>query len=258
MKIKTLFTFAALMTAIQCFGWGQKGHDVIAYIAENHLEDGVKDKVEAVLDGKSMVYYANWMDNASHTPEYAYSKTWHYKNIDEGQTFETAPTQEKGDVVTALNDIVSKLMGGGLSHEEEKTSLKFLIHLVGDMHQPLHLGHLSDYGGNTVMVKFFGQAKRLHTIWDTNLVESAHKWSYTEWQKQIDRASEEVMASYREGTIAEWAKETYEVAKLVYASAPEGTKLSYDYVAQVAPVIEDQFLRAGIRLAHLLNTIYGE
>ena len=68
--------------SLQVFGWGQKGHDTVAYIAECHLTPATKQAVESLLDGKSIVYWANWLDNASHTPEYAYSKTWHYKNID--------------------------------------------------------------------------------------------------------------------------------------------------------------------------------
>jgi len=88
MKGKILITFAALLTALNCFGWGQKGHDTTAFIAENHLTQNAKQKIEAALGGKSIVYYANWLDNASNTPQYAYTKTWHYKNIDADQSYE--------------------------------------------------------------------------------------------------------------------------------------------------------------------------
>ena len=64
--------------------WGQKGHDVTCEIAERHLDRGARKAVRRLLQGKSMVYWSNWLDNASHTPEYAYTKTWHYKNIDAG------------------------------------------------------------------------------------------------------------------------------------------------------------------------------
>ena len=100
--MKRLFTLAlTLCCAVNAFGWGQKGHDVVAYIAECHLTPTAAARVSEVLGGRSLVYYANWMDNASHTPQYAYTKTWHYMNIDEGETLETQPRHPKGDVLTA-------------------------------------------------------------------------------------------------------------------------------------------------------------
>ena len=75
-----------MAVGVAAFAWGQKGHDVTAAIAEAHLTPATQKAVAEVLDGMSPVYWANWLDNASHTPEYAYSKTWHYKNVDAGKT----------------------------------------------------------------------------------------------------------------------------------------------------------------------------
>ena len=77
MKQFILLAFA-LATAFSSSAWSQKGHDVVAHIAECHLTAAAADSVSAILDGKSAVYWANWLDNASHTPDYAYTKTWHY------------------------------------------------------------------------------------------------------------------------------------------------------------------------------------
>ena len=184
MKRLVLCALVALCIVPDAFGWGQKGHDVVACIAECHLSRRAARRVTRALEGHSPVYYANWMDNASHTPEYAYSSTWHYANIDEGYTYETMPRNEAGDIVTALHDIIDDLRKGGLTPEEENIRLRMLVHLVGDLHCPMHAGHKSDLGGNTVSVLYFDTPTKLHTIWDTQLVESAHKWSYTEWQRQ--------------------------------------------------------------------------
>ena len=258
MKTRTTILTLALITSLTCFGWGQKGHDVVAYIAECHLTPNAKAAVEAALDGKSIVYYANWLDNASHQPEYAYSKTWHYKNIDADKTYETMSLNHRGDVVTALNEQIAKLQAGGLSHTDEALALKMVVHLVGDVHQPMHLGHLSDLGGNRWSVTYFGRERNLHGIWDTDLVESAHKWSYTEWQQQIDSMPTEESAKELDKTPDDWARETYNLATWVYASTPEGTKISYDYVATAAVVIEQQLLFGGLRLAETLNSIYDK
>ncbi len=250
--LSTLFLFAI----VQVFGWGQKGHDVTAYVAECHLTPKAAKQIDRILDGHSLVYYANWLDNASHTPEYAYTKTWHYLNIDEGKTLETMPRNEHGDVLTAVTAIYEKLKNGGLSHEEEQFNLKMLIHLVGDMHCPMHTGHLSDRGGNDRPVVLFGRPSNLHSIWDSGIVEAAHKWGYIEWQQQIDRASKREIQTIQAGTPTDWLNETLQICNEVYAKTPEGSKISYDYVNEYAPVIEQQFLRGGLRLARLLNEIY--
>lgn len=83
--------FLSLLASVNAWAWGAKGHDVTAYIAECNLTPEAAERIDRVLGGYSIVYFANWLDTASHTPEYAYSKTWHYANIDEGYTFETMP-----------------------------------------------------------------------------------------------------------------------------------------------------------------------
>lgn len=253
---KLLILFAGVLLSGSAFGWGQKGHDLTAYIAECHLTPKAAKQVDRVLNGHSPVYYANWLDIASHTPEYLYTRTWHYLNIDEGKTLETMQRNPDGDVLTAVTMLYEKLRKGGLTPEEETLSLKMLIHLVGDMHCPMHTGRLSDLGGNKRPVKMFGRPTSLHSAWDTAIVESAHKWSYTEWQTQIDRLNKKQAAEIQAGEPQDWLLETHEICKEIYESSPEGTNISYDYVDKYTPVIEQQFLRGGYRLARLLNEIY--
>ena len=247
----------ALFATVDSFGWGQKGHDIVAYIAECNLTPKAYRKVVSVLDGHSPVYYANWLDGASHTPEYAYTKTWHYVNVDANEESYAASKKEaKGDVVTGINKCVEALKSGELTPEEERVHLMMLIHMVGDMHCPMHAGRKSDLGGNRTEVKFFGKQKKLHSVWDSEIVESAHKWGYTEWQYQVDRASKSEVKAIAQGTPNDWIEETVELARDVYDNSPKNVNLSYDYVSLYAPVIEQQFLKGGIRLAKLLEEIY--
>ena len=150
------------------------------------------------------------------------------------------------------------LREGGLSHEKEKTYLMMLIHLVGDLHQPMHMGHATDRGGNSHRIIYFNRDNNLHSVWDGALVESAHKWSYTEWQREIDRADDATITKIVEGTPNDWGRETHLLASKVYQKTPQGFKASYDYVAEWTPVIEEQFLKGCLRLAHLLTSIYGK
>ncbi|MDE6403208.1 MAG: S1/P1 Nuclease, partial [Muribaculaceae bacterium] len=100
--IQAFALIGAMLMPVMAGAWGQKGHDVTAYLAEQHLTERTRAVVDSLLDGRSMVYWANWLDNASHTPEYAYSKTWHYKNVDEGVRYEEAQANPSGDAVTAI------------------------------------------------------------------------------------------------------------------------------------------------------------
>ena len=150
---------AMLLIATEGLAWGQKGHDVTCAVAEKHLTKRAKRHIKKVLEGKSIVYWANWLDNASHTPEYEYTLTWHYKNINADQTYDEVPPFETGDIVVAINEQISKLKSGTLSHEEEALALKMLIHFLGDIHQPMRLGRNTDLGGNQVSVFLIQQSK---------------------------------------------------------------------------------------------------
>lgn len=258
MKLKTFISSSLLLLSIfNVLGWGQKGHDVTAAIAERHLTPATLDSVTYILNGKSMVYYSNWPDNACHTDEYAYTKTWHYKNIDADQTYQTAPIVTEGDIVTAINQQVKVLKDSDASKEDKWLALVLTVHLLGDIHQPMHMGRASDRGGNQHEIKYFNSRANLHGTWDSKLPESAHKWSYTEWVDNTDRLSQsEIDEIISDGTPEKWGEETYGITNKVYEETPEGTNISYDYIANWIPVIENQFLRGGLRLADILNSVF--
>lgn len=257
MKRLAFLSSSLIFCAFLAGAWGQKGHDTTAHIAERHLNAAARDSVAALLDGKSLVYWANWLDNASHTPEYAYSKTWHYKNIDKDIEFDKAPLNPDGDIVTALEKQISVLKDKNAPRATRQLGLKMVTHLLGDLHQPLHLGHASDLGGNRVDVKYFTRKTNLHSAWDSSLPESAHKWSYTEWADQIDRLTEEEIAEIVAGSVKDWAKQTCEICGTVYETTPANYTISYDYIAKWTPTIEKQFLKGGLRLASILNEIFA-
>lgn len=247
-----------LLFSLPAFGWGQKGHDVTAAIAERHLTPQARAAVEKLLDGYSIIYWSNWLDNASHTPEYAYSKTWHYKNIDEGERYEEAKANPAGDAVMAIKAQIETLKNPKSTDEQKALALKILVHVVGDLHQPMHMGHATDLGGNRVKLKFFGHETNLHSIWDSSLLESAHKWSYTEWSDQIDRVDDAEYDAFVAGTVDDWAKECAAMAGLVYKKHEPNANISYNEVAEAAPIIESQLLKGGLRLSYILNSIFDK
>ena len=251
-----LLNLFALYT-LQAFSWGQKGHDTVAFIAQKHLTERTRCAVDSLLDGYSLVYWANWLDNASHTPEFEYTATWHYKNIDEGFEFDDAPLIPEGNIVKAIYDQVEVLKDKDALKDQKFLALKMLVHFLGDIHQPMHLGHATDKGGNYHKVSFFNNDTNLHSVWDTNLLEAAHKWSHSEWQEEIDRISPEMEILYlSEGNPDKWGKETFDVCTEIYSSTPDNFNIEYDYIAKWTPTIEMQLEKGGLRLADLLNSIF--
>lgn len=256
MKRILTFTAAVAMIVPSLFAWGQKGHDVVAEIARRHLTPVTRATLDSLLQNRSIVYWSNWMDNASHTPKFDYSKTWHYKNVDADKTYDSMPEHSKGNVVTALVRQTGILVDPSQTVTERDVALKMVIHLVGDIHQPMHLGHETDLGGNKWKVKFFDTDTQLHGVWDSRLLEAGHKWSYSEWADQIDILPLEKESAWIAGSFDDWGRETYTIASMIYDATPQGSKISYDYIADWTPIVEMQLLKGGLRLAHLLNTIY--
>ena len=249
------------------FAWGAKGHDVVAAIAEQNLTKKAKKALDELLDGKSIVYYSSWMDNIQNSPNwkngYDKTKTWHYANVDKGFTYQTMEKNEKGDVVTALNELTRELTENydNLTDSMKVDYVKMIVHMVGDLHCPMHAGRLSDRGGNALKLKWFGQNTNLHSIWDSKLIESAKKWSYTEWANQLDRKNAKFKKSIVQGTYEDWFNVTVQKAAELYdyvernADAPQN--YSYQYVYDFSPMLEESLLLGGYRLAYVLNTIFG-
>lgn len=244
----------------EMLAWGGKGHDVVAYIAEQNLSCRARRQITRMLDGHSMVYYSSWMDNLRNDPNweggYDVTKTWHYANVDEGYTFQTMPRTKSGDVVSASEMFIDSLKSRTAPDSIKTLYLKLLIHTMGDMHCPMHAGRLSDRGGNGFVVKWFNKPTNLHSVWDSKIIESSHSWSYTEWQQQLDRSTRRERKQITRGTMEDWFSETVAMSDRLYNSAQVGQNLSFEYIYQNNWILEQQLLRGGYRLAAVLNDIF--
>ena len=263
----TLIGIIMLMDFTSAYAWGPKGHDVVAAIAEQHLTPKARRKINKLLEGKSIVYYSSWMDNIQNSPywEYGYNKTktWHYANVGKGLTYETMPKNENGDVVNGLEMLTKEMTENyrELTDSMKVDYLKMIVHMVGDLHCPMHAGRRSDRGGNGTPVKWFGKKTNLHSVWDSRLIESARRWSYSEWVEHLDRTDREFKKNVMCGTYEEWFNETVSHAAEIYEYI-ENTdgkmpSLSYRYVFDFAPLAEQQMLIGGYRLAYVLNSIFS-
>ena len=268
MKRYITYTLIALLfvSMLPATAWGPKGHDVVAAIAEQHLTCKAKRQISKLLDGKSIVYYSSWMDNIQNSPYwedgYYKTKTWHYANVDKGLTYETMQKNENGDVVTALTMLTDEMLDNykHLTDSMKVDYLKMIVHMVGDLHCPMHAGRLSDLGGNRMKVKWFRQDTNLHSVWDSKMIDSARKWSYTEWCDQLDRKDRKYRKEVMSGTYEDWFTETVEAASDIYEYVESmdqaSPNLSYQFVYDFSPLLEERLLHAGYRLAYVLNEIF--
>lgn len=263
----TVLSILMLLESASLYAWGPMGHDVVAAIAEQHLTKKARKEIDKLLEGKSIIYYSSWMDSIQNSPYwkdgYNKTKTWHYANVDKGLTYQTMKKNEDGDVVTALNMLTDALTTryDELTDSMRVDYLKMIVHLVGDLHCPMHAGRLSDRGGNQTKVKWFGRNTNIHSVWDSKLIESAHKWSYQGWVEQLDRTDSKYKKGVMRGTYEEWFDATVENAARIYdyieRLGKEMPNLSYQYVYDFTPMLEEQLLLGGYRLAYVLNSIFG-
>ncbi len=264
-NVTIVLLLALIFNGLTSLAWGPKGHDIVAAIAEQNLTCKTRKNIKKLLDKKSIIYYSSWMDNLQNSPNwkdgYDKTKTWHYANVDEGHTYETMPKNEKGDVVQALIMITDEMTNNDkLTDSMRVDYLKMIVHLVGDLHCPMHAGRLSDRGGNNVKVRWFGQVTNLHSVWDTKLIDSARKWSYTEWVYHLDRQNRKYKKAAIQGGYEDWFAETVNSATEIYDYLDrldkENPNLSYQYVYDFSPLLEERLLIAGYRLAHVLNSLF--
>lgn len=261
-----IISIIMMFDATTAFGWGSKGHDIVAAIAEQHLTPKAKRKINKLLDGKSITYFSSWMDNIQNSPYwedgYYLTKTWHYANVDKGLTYDTMQKNPAGDVVTGLEKLTDEMMNNydSLTDSMRVDYLKMIVHMVGDLHCPMHAGRLSDRGGNGTKVMWFRNETNLHSVWDSRMIESARTWSYSEWCEQLDIKDRKYRKSISDGSYEDWFDETVEEAARIYeyveASEEIVPVLSYQFVYDFSPLLEEQLLNAGYRLAYVLNTIF--
>lgn len=265
-KITYILSILMLLNGISAFAWGPKGHDVVAAIAEQNLTKKAKKRISELLDGKSIVYYSSWMDNIQNSPYwedgYYKTKTWHYANVDKGLTYETMKKNENGDVVAGLTMLTDQMMNNydNLTDSMRVDYLKMIVHMVGDLHCPMHAGRFSDLGGNRTKVMWFREETNLHSVWDSKMIDSARKWSYSEWRDHLDRKDKKFKKAAVQGTYEEWFMGTVENAAEIYDYVERQDKkepnLSYQFVYDFSPMLEEQLLLGGLRLAHVLNSIF--
>jgi hypothetical protein len=162
------------------------------------------------------------------------------------------------DIYTKVRYLIKELKNKNLSLDKKRTYLKLLIHFIGDIHQPLHVGRKVDLGANRVRVQWFNTSTNLHAVWDESLV-NFQQLSYTEYTRAINFTSSQQRLTWQKQPISEWIIESYQIAQKLYADIKQpNQRLSYDYNFQHVQTLNERLLKGGVRLAGVLNEIFED
>lgn len=237
--------------------WGRTGHRATGEVAEQYLSKKAKQRINELLDGQSLAFVSTYGDDIKSDPDYRKYGPWHYVNLEKGETeYSKEKANPSGDLVQGIQHSIAVLKDKNASKEEKSFHLKMLVHLMGDLHQPLHAGRGEDKGGNDIQVRWFGSGSNLHRVWDSEMIND-FQMSFTELAESTDHLSKTEVRKIASGSVLDWMYESKELSNKVYDSVEIGEKLGYEYMYKWFPVVHDQLQKGGIRLAKVLNDIFS-
>lgn len=246
-----LTLFATILLPLQSFSWGREGHHIVAEIATYYLPQAIREKVTGELGSLSPEDAATWMDDTRSSGEFNYMKPWHYINIPQGETYKPG---QSDNIITALNHAFSDIYLKRADERQRSQDLWILFHLIGDIHQPLHAGYGEDKGGNSVQVSYGGNATNLHHIWDGDII-SSQRITTEGCIAYMNSLPPRALKAVQSGNFVAWMEESRKLLPQVYDFS--GHLIDSDYMQKNSIVVKTQLLRAGIRLAYVLQMLYG-
>jgi hypothetical protein len=252
---------ASIFLSPSAWSWGPVGHRVAARMAEERLTPAALTAVHDLLGpGVSLADVSTWADEQQ---EVKGTGSWHYVNVPITESrYDSKYCPRGGCVVNKIEDCRRALLNPKAGRVEKQRALKFLIHFIADLHQPLHVGDTGSRAGNDIQVRFFGAGSNLHRVWDSEIMERHTKneqvwlWDLTYYAKP------EKVKEWVKGTVEDWATESLQIAREAYCLPgsttvmKSGTKLGNEYYGFALPIIQRQLAKAGVRIAWMLNEIF--
>lgn len=273
MMIKTFaFSLAAagLLTSTSAAAWGPTGHRVTAEIAEDNISGQTRAQIEQILGTESLSEGSTSPDEQRSNPLAFWQEEagpYHYVTLPEGRTADQLEHPPEGDAATALAQFTATLRDETASQEDKALALRFIVHLVSDLHMPLHVGNGTDRGGNDVIVNWFDETTNLHWVWDEGMI-LRQQLSYSEYTDRLERriGPSEVL-QWWDANPETWIAESAALRDRIYpATGPEvglGTPGSpvtvrFQYHWQWMPTAEERLAQSGIRLAAYLDWVFAQ
>lgn len=233
------------------------GHRIIADIAYANLTKKAKKQCDKVLGKHGIIYYSVWADEVRSDKQYEYSYPWHYQNLKDSLTIEDIdaliknPTTEGEHLFFAIEQMTQRLK----KDKNDAEALKFLVHFMADLHQPMHLGRAEDLGANKIKVQWFGTSTNLHAVWDGRITE-ANKMSYSEYSRFLQDRFDAVKAQKQAETLLQSVYHVYQLRTEIYAYGVDD-KNNYKYIYKFAARNNEMLFSAGIQLAKCLNELFN-
>ena len=278
-----IFTILLSMVSNSLFAWGQNGHRIVAQICYDNLSDEVRKQVDDILGDNYLAQVATWPDFIRSEKKWNFTKPWHFATIDPDKTVAQVIKEGKMDpkienVIEAIEfmkailaedaaatkqftDLMDTNKVEPMSGSVVATALAFLVHFIGDIHQPMHVGKNRDYGGNKSKVLFFDEKTNLHSVWDEGIIQK-EQLSFTDFADFVDKHTAPKRAAWQESGVQTWAEESVAARENIYNTLYDITdigsglpKKSYLYQHDFLPVVEDRLGAAGYRAAAVVNSI---
>lgn len=258
---KALLISLLIYAPIKSMAWGMIGHRVIAQIAYLHLTPKAKLAVKGILGNESLAMSSTWADFIRSDSNYKYLSPWHYVDFSPGLDFAGFNSFLKQDTAvdayTKMNLCIRELKKGTDSPDQKQLYLRMLVHVLGDVHMPYHTGRADDKGGNNIHVLWNNQPSNIHAVWDGGIIDD-QKLSYTEYVEAINFSTPTQREAWEKGGINAWLFDSYQIVEKLYATETiqPNQRLGYLYTFKHLDTINQQLLKAGIRLAYVLNSIF--
>ena len=246
------------VSSLSAWGWGAQGHMIVGQVAQNNLSKKAQTAVDKVLRGFTLAEVANWADVIKGDARWAHTKPWHFVDIPDGEDYSTVEHSHEGDIVTAITDMVQVLKSRTSSATDKENALKFIVHFVGDMHQPLHVGRPEDRGGNSTRVVFEGRNTNLHALWDSILIAKT-PMDYQDYADSLEPKRLPAPYDIPEMAFSQVIDECMGARPDIYnfrGRTGNPIVIDLDYYNRNVELMNAQLLAGGKRLAKLLNTLY--
>lgn len=254
-----LALLCSALPAAPALAWGATGHRVTGAVADRYLSGVARANVELLLGSEGLAQAATWPDDMRSDPAEFWQKTaspYHYVTVPTGKTHAEVGAPPEGDSVTALARFAQILRDPNASLADRRLALRFTIHIIGDLHQPLHAGRPGDRGGNDVKVSWFGEPTNLHSVWDSKMIDS-RQLSHSELAGWLAGAiTPDQVIAWSNPDPEAWIAESVALRETVYPAGPS-PKLSYDYAYRHQQALDGRLSRAGVRIAAYLNKLFG-
>ncbi len=235
--------------------WGSTGHRVVGKIADQYLKSKTKRKLRELLHNESLAFVSTYADDIKSDKRYNEFYSWHYVNIPLDSDYESSKKNKSGDLITGIEHCIKVIKDENSSDDDKAFYLKLLIHFIGDLHQPMHVGLAEDKGGNDFKLQWFYNDTNLHAVWDTKMINS-YDMSYSELAENADTLTKDQVKAIQKGSIIDWLNDTHKITRQVYANVSPNENLRYRYSYNNFNTVRTQLQKGGIRLAKILNDLF--